>query len=244
MASPADREHWQATLAPLLNAQSPADALAAYYAFHHPADRTEIFVHHAPALNRADGFLIRARTGMDLFRPLVTLRADTEEAAQALLREGLLPGRPCYLVAPESLRGWLDKYLTVSEAETYKISRYIPPPAAPPINVLLVTSRGQDGAPRAEIRSATNKAGAVAGVNWMSPRWAEIYVHTDPAVRGRGWGKTVVATVARQLLTLGRLPIYVTSDTNEYSMRLAEAVGFVDTGHREYVGQAVRTGEA
>ncbi len=241
MASPAAREASRAALAPLINDQSPADALAAYYAFHHPADRSEIFVHQSETLKRADGFLVRARTGMDLFRPLITFRADTDAAARALLSDGLIANRPYYLVVPESLRGWVDKYVSVSEAEIYKIYRYERPPEPPPINVLLVTGTGPDGTPRAEIRSTANKAGAVAGVNWMSPRWAEIYVHTDPAVRGRGWGKAVVATIAEQLVGRGRTPLYVTGDTNEYSMRLAEAVGFVDTGHREYVGQALRS---
>ena len=243
MGSTAAREFWHTTLAPLLNEQSPADALTAYYAFHHPVDRTEIFVHQSAALKRADGFLVRARTGMDLFRPLVTFRADTEEAAQALFRDGLAPGRPCFLMAPESLSGWINKYLSVSETEIYNIYRFVPPQTPPPINILLVSSQGPEGTPRAEIRSAANKAGAVAGVNWVSPRWAEIYVHTEPAVRGRGWGKAVVAMVAQQLAAQGRTPLYVVSNTNEYSIRLAEAVGFVDTGYREYVGQVLRTGE-
>ncbi len=240
MASTAARESRRAALAPLLNEQSPADALAVYYALHHPADRSEIFVHHSEALRRADGFLVRARTGMDLFRPLITFRADTEEAARALFRDGMIPNRPYYLVAPESLSGWTRQYLNITEAEIYKIYRVVTPPAPPPINVLLVTAQGPDGTPRAEIRSTASQAGAVAGVNWMSPRWAEIYVHTDPSVRGRGWGKAVVGAVAQQLVSRGHTPLYVTSDGNEYSMRLAEAVGFVDTGYRELVGQAIR----
>ena len=243
MASTAARGSWRAALTPLLNDQSPADALAVYYALHHPADRGEIFVHQSTALRRADGFLVRARTGMDLFRPLVTFRADTEEAAEALFQDGMIPNRPYYMVAPESFSSWIERYLSISEVETYKIYRFEAPSVAPPINVLLVTGQSPDGTPRAEIRSTANQAGAVAGVNWMSPRWAEIYVHTDPAVRGRGWGKAVVSTVAQQLISRGRIPLYVTSDANEYSMRLAEAVGFVDTGYREIVGQATRSAE-
>jgi hypothetical protein len=237
-------EEARAALAPLLNGQSPADALPAYYALHHPLSRTEIFVHHSPALRRADGFLVRARTGMDLFRPLVTFRSDTEEVMQTLLREGLTPNRPYYLAVPESFGHWVQKRLSLSEAEVHRIYRFSSPPTPPPLNVLLVTSRGADGTPRAEIRSTANKAGAVAGVNWISPRWAEIFVHTDPAVRGRGWGKAVVASVAQQIVALGRTPLYVTAESNEYSIRLAEAVGFVDTGYREYVAQAIRIQEA
>ena len=77
--------------------------------------------------------------------------------------------------------------------------------------------------------------------NWQSPRFAELYVYTDPAVRGRGWGKSVVHALVGMILKTGRTPLYVVSENNEYSIRLAAAVGFVDTGHREYVGQALRT---
>jgi predicted GNAT family acetyltransferase len=42
------------------------------------------------------------------------------------------------------------------------------------------------------------------------------------------------------LLEAGRTPLYVVADSNTTSIRLAEAVGFEDTGLREFVGQAVR----
>ncbi len=80
----------------------------------------------------------------------------------------------------------------------------------------------------------------MAGINWQSPTYGLSYVYTDPAVRGRGWGKSVVAALVGQLSQSGRMPLYVVAENNEYSIRLAEAVGFDDTGHREYVGQAVR----
>ena len=240
MVSLVPREAGHTLLQPLLNEHSPADALASYYAFYHPAERKEVFAHHSSALGRADGFLVRARTGMDLFRPLVTFRADTEEAAQALFQEGLLPNRPVYLVAPESLSTWVNTYLVITEAEIHNVYRFDSDRAKPEINVLLVTSTSPDGTPRCEIRSAGNAAGAVAGVNWLSPRFAEIYVHTDPAVRGRGWGKSVVAALAQQLLGRGRTPRYVVAETNAYSIRLAQSVGFIDTGYREYVGQALK----
>jgi RimJ/RimL family protein N-acetyltransferase len=177
---------------------------------------------------------------MDLFRPLVTFRADSQEAAQELFEAGLLPNRPVYLVVPERLWAWADAHLLVSEAEIHNVYRFEAGRTQPEINVLLTTSTSPDGTPRFEIRSTASQAGAVAGVNWHSPRFAEIFVHTDPAVRGRGWGKSVVAALTRRLLEEGRTPLYVTAESNEYSIRLAQAVGFVDTGYREYVGQAVR----
>ena len=105
--------------------------------------------------------------------------------------------------------------------------------------MLIVTSTSADGLPRCEIR-AGERAGAVAGVNWQSPRYAEIYVYTEPAVRGRGWGKAVVRSLVGLILKGGRTPLYVVSESNEYSIRLAEAVGFEDVGRREFVAQAVR----
>lgn len=221
----------------MLDERAAADALACYYALHAPAGRAEIFVRQDPSGEPA-GFLVRARTGMDLFRPLVTFRARTEADARALFREGLPEGRPVYLTVPSELGPWAYRHLDVTGAEVHRLYRFQPGRAAPILNVLAVAGRDPGGAPRCEIRSG-EQVGAVAGVNWQSPDFAEIYVYTDPAVRGRGWGKAVVSALASQLAQAGRTPLYVAAESNDYSIRLAEAVGFVDTGHREFVAQAV-----
>ncbi len=240
MATPASLDQMRSAVRLLLDERSTADALAAYYALYHPADRTELFVYPAEGAARPPrGFLVRARTGMDLFRPLVTARLRDDETARALLGRGLVAGRPVYLTVPESEARWANKYLQVTEAELHRIYRYAPEKYQPEINVLVLTSTGADGLPRCEIRSG-DRAGAVAGINWQSPRFAEVYVYTDPAVRGRGWGKSVVRALVGLILKSGRTPLYVVAESNGYSIRLAEAVGFVDTGQREYVGQALR----
>jgi RimJ/RimL family protein N-acetyltransferase len=233
----------RAALRPLLDEASPADALAAYYAFHHPAERAEIFVHPAEAqTDRADGFLVRARTGMDLFRPLVTYRARDEATAKWLFSNGLPTGRPVYLSVPESLALWVNRHLAVTDAEIHRIYRLDPRRYRPEINILVTTSTGTDGTPRCEIRSGDTLA-AVAGVNWQSPDFAEVFVYTDPAARGRGWGKSVVSALVGMILKAGRTPLYVAAESNEASIRVAEAVGFEDTGLREYVGNAVRAND-
>jgi ribosomal protein S18 acetylase RimI-like enzyme len=222
----------------LLDERSPADALATYYAVHAAPERTHLYLHTAES-NRTDGFLVRARTGMDLFRPLVTMRAATEAAAHALIAEGMPAGLPVYLTVPEPLAVWVNKLLTVTDAEIHHVYKLEMERYQPMVNVLTVTSDDPSGGPRCEIRSR-GELGAVAGVNWQSPRFAEVYVYTDPRVRGRGWGKSVVSTLVGLLLNSGRTPLYVVAESNDYSIRLAEAVGFVDTGLREYVGHAVR----
>jgi len=244
MPASASIDQLRSVIRPLVDDRSTADALAAYYAFYHPADRSEIFVHPPePAAGPVRGFLVRARTGMDLFRPLVTGRLPDDETAQALFERGLLPGRPVYLTLPEAEARWANKYLQMTEVELHRIYRYAPEKYQAEINVMVVTSSGPDGLPHCEIRAA-DRSGAVAGINWQSPRYAEVYVYTDPAVRGRGWGKAVVRTLVASILKSGRLPLYVVAESNEYSIRLAEAVGFEDTGHREFVGQAVRLSNA
>jgi hypothetical protein len=242
MLSGATLDRLRAAVRPLLDERSAADALAVYYALYHSGDRTQLFVHPESAGERpptADGFLVRARTGLDLFRPLVTLRATGEAVAQSLFERGLLPGRPVYLTVPETQSRWVNKYLSVSDAELHRIYRFDPQRFEPEINVLVLTTSAPDGLPRCEIR-AGERAGAVAGINWQSPRFAEVYVYTEPAVRGRGWGKSVVRALVGMILKAGRVPLYVVSEANAYSVRLAEAVGFADTGFREYVGQALR----
>ena len=57
----------------LLNENRPADAQAAYYAFHHPEDKTNL-VTYQDANDSVTGYVCLSRTGIDLFRPLVTLR--------------------------------------------------------------------------------------------------------------------------------------------------------------------------
>ena len=239
MPAAASIDQLRSVVRTMLDERATSDALAAYYALYHPADKTDLFVYPDVSAGPARGFLVRARTGMDLFRPLVTARISDDETAQALFERGLIAGRPVYLTLPVEQAGWAGKYLHVSDTELHRIYRYAPENYQSEINVLVVTSTGADGLPRCEIR-AGDRAGAVAGINWQSPRYAELYVYTDPAVRGRGWGKSVVRALVGLILKAGRLPLYVVAESNEYSIRLAEAVGFVDTGQREYVGQAIR----
>lgn len=237
MASPSQPiERVRTDIRSLLDAQATIDALAAYYALHAPTTQVKLVAHYAE--NQPDGFLVSARTGMDLFRPLVTFRAHHERAVEWLFREGMMPGRPVYMTVPQAFGPWVNKYLQVSEAELHRVYSLRADRHQTLMNVLALTNYDANGLPRVEIRSS-GELGAVAGLNWQSPNFAEIFVYTDPAVRGRGWGKAVVSILSGLVLKSGRTPLYVVAETNDYSIRLAEAVGFDDTGAREYVANAV-----
>lgn len=58
----------------------------------------------------------------------------------------------------------------------------------------------------------------------------EIAVGTEPAYRGRGFAKRLVATAARKILRDGAIPLYMHADRNAASSRVAEQSGFPDRG--------------
>jgi GNAT superfamily N-acetyltransferase len=223
----------------LLNEHSPADALAVYYALHHDPARTELFIYPDEPGRAPEAFLARARTGQDLFRPIVTFRAPSAEAAGELFHRGLPPGRPHYITVPAELAGHVNARLTVAEPALYRMYRLDQRRFEPIVNIFITTSTNPEGWRRYEIRQG-DRVLASAGVNWRSPRFAELYVYVDPAARERGYGKSVVARAAADLLEAGVTPLYVAAEDNAPSLRTAEAVGFVDTGLREYVCEAVR----
>jgi hypothetical protein len=222
----------------LLNDRFPADGFAAYYTLYHDPKRTDIFLHY-DQLNRVNGFLTRAQTGLDLFRQVVVVRTAYDQVAASLFEIGLQANRPYYLTAPLSLGGMIQQELTVTDSEVLRIYRLDLNRFNSQINVLAVANHAPDGSPRFEIGS-NNKVHARAGVNWRSPYFAEVYVHTEAEARGRGWGRSVLSTLCVALLQDGLMPLYVVSEQNSVSINLAENVGFVDSGAREFAAQVVR----
>lgn len=215
---------------PLLNFHSPADAAAVYYAFHHPEQRTMLTVY--PPDGRPRGYLAQSRTGIDLFRPFVTLRLPAETAvATELIYEALPPETAVFLQAPITDRPLLHALFQVQTETELRLFALDPRRFEPVINVLAARSQGPNGLPRFLIRSgADDEVVASAHLNWQSPDFAEIAVHTTSGNRRQGWGKSVVAAMAQHLRENGRTPLYSAAANNNASIRLARSVGFVDTG--------------
>ncbi len=223
----------------LLNEFDAADALACYYTLYHDPKRTELFMHR-DGEGKVDGFAVRCRTGFDLFRPLVTLRLrGGETALPDLIEESLAPGRPYLLVVPPGYVERLKKHLALSETNLNWIYRLDPARFKSEINVIVTRRTDAEGNPRAEIKRGKQVV-ASAGVNWRSPIFAEIFVNVAEGERGRGHGRAVVSALAAELLHAEVTPLYAVASANTASRDLAETVGFVDTGAREVMGQAVR----
>lgn len=225
---------------PLLSLTEPGDALTAYYALYHPPALTQLHVHRT-AGGLVDGFLASCITGIDLFRPLVVLRAQTDALLRDLLRAGLVRGRPYHFVLPLLCASTLKEEVELTEEHIGRILALNPAGFEPVINVLVVPAQGATGGLRFEIRSQ-ERVMAAAGTNWRSPHFAEIYVFTEPEARGRGWGKSVASACTAALLAEGVRPLYVVTEGDEVSSALAAELGYYDTGQRELIAAGVRWG--
>ncbi len=214
----------------LLDDSSAADAPTAYYALFHPPERSAIFTQKDRS-GRVTGFAGRFQTGIDLFRPLVTLRCADADCAADVLSRALLPGRPYIFFANANQLPLVGGSLRVENERILNIYQLDVSRFSPELNVLVQTRKTADGLPRCVISS--NGLEAVAGLNWKSPAFAEIYVHVDARARQRGWGASVASAITQMVLAEGRVPLYLVESNNEPSLRLAESLGYVSTGARQ-----------
>ena len=242
------------SIRPLLNERLVADATAVYYAYYHPADRTQIIT-TSDTNGGAIGYICIARTGIDLFRPLVTLRLPTLprktdvdlESSMALLDEAIPVGSSIILSAPVNYHPLLAASFEIQAEQTLKLFRLDRDRFKPLINVLVTQSEAHNNLPRYTIRQTgktdTVEGGEIlasSGINWQSAQFAEIYVHTKSSHRKQGYGQSVVSRLVQDVLENGRTPIYAVSVSNEPSVNLAQSIGFVDTGVEEILVEATR----
>jgi GNAT superfamily N-acetyltransferase len=227
----------RARVEPLLDLHAPVDAIYAYYALFHDAERTALHVHEN-AQGAVDGFAAVCRTGQQLFVPTVALRTPDVRAARELLREALVPGRPYVVLTTPDLRDVVEEVVHVERARLHHLYRLDLGRFRPLVNVLVVRETSPGGTPRFLIR-AQGEVVAQAGLNWQSPYFAELFVRTEPPARGRGWGRAVATACTTWILRAGKHPLYVVDRENSAGVGLARAMGYVDTGAREFAAEGV-----
>lgn len=223
----------------LVDDSNPVEAPLAYYALFHPAERSALFT-KTGGDGQPLGFVGRFQTGADLFRPLVVLKCPSPEVAAQLLDDALIAGRPYIFFAPLNQLAMVGGSLRVENERILQVYVFELAGYKPEVNVLVQHKNAPDGTPRAEISNSGFRA--VAGVNWKSPGFAEIYVHTDPQARNQGWGRSVVAALTERLLREGVRPVYLVENNNEASRHLVEGLGFVDSGSRYVVADTIYVG--
>jgi GNAT superfamily N-acetyltransferase len=218
----------------LLVESNPADGMAVYFAFHHPAAKTRL-VSWPPDAPRASGYIALAMTGMDLLRPFVTWRlpSDFEQAAQ-LIYQAIEPEMPVILYIPAADAPLARALFAIDSEQMLRLYRLDAAKFTPTLNVLTMKAGSPNHLRRYAIWEAegSERAAAAAALNWESPIFAEIAVNVLPGYRRRGLGRSVVSALAQDLLTSGHIPLYAAAETNEPSIELATQLGFTDTGVR------------
>jgi GNAT superfamily N-acetyltransferase len=182
-----------------------------------------------------------------LFRPLVTLRLPTIagsdeidlEAGNNLMYRSMPEGMAVIVSCPAIYRPLLGALLDLQREEEIRYLVLDSSRFEPIINVLVTRSESYNGLPRFIIRETSARGSgdrtdvaASAGINWRSPLFAEIYVHTKTPYRRQGLGRSVVASLVQQVTESGRTPLYVVNADNQASIDLANSVGFVDIGYQ------------
>ncbi|MEZ4645738.1 MAG: GNAT family N-acetyltransferase [Chloroflexota bacterium] len=224
----------------LLDERHPRDAMAAYFALYHPDAKTHLFT-QPPEADIAAGYMAVSRTGMDLFRPLVTFRFPPQDmdGSVELIYQALLPETAVFIETSEVDEPLIRALFEIQVEEYLQVYMLDSSRFEPVINVLVMQANAVNDLPRFIVRSEAEQGAVVASahLNWQSPYFAEIAVNTLPRYQRQGWGRSVVAAMVQYLLENGRTPLYVASATNTASINLAESVGFVDTGLRTWMLQ-------
>jgi hypothetical protein len=226
----------------LLDEHSPADAAASYYAFYHPEVQTHLLPYPAGA-ERAQGYVALSRTGLDLFRPLLTLRLPIQDMAVSadVIYKTLVPGTAVILLCPVTYLPLLQAFFNIHSEEHLDVLVLDRTRFEPIINVLVSSSTGPNGLPRFVIRNNSREQEVVAssGINWQTPYFADISVNTVPGQQRQGWGKSVAAAMVHYLLENGRTPVYMVAQQNTASQQLARSVGFVTSGTSKIMIQGI-----
>ena len=221
----------------LLNERSPIDGIADYFAFHHPQDRTQIVTYPGDG-QKATGYVALSRTGIDLFRPFVTLRLPPNDmdGGVELLHRAIVPDTAVILNTLPTDAPLLQALFTIQAEETINILVLDESQFEPIINVLVTETASNNQYPRFTIRS-NDETAASAGINWQTDYFAEISVNTNPRHRRQGFGRSVVSAAVNYVLANGRIPLYAVTTNNDASLQLAQSLGFVDKGFRHMLLQ-------
>lgn len=227
----------------LLDEHSPADAAASYYAFYHPDGQTQLLPYPAAA-ERAQGYVALSRTGLDLFRPLLTMRLPIQNMAASteVIYQDLVPGTAVILLCPNAYLPLLRALFEIHSEEHLDVLVLDRSRFEPIINVLVSSSTGPNGLPRFIIRNTNSREQEVvasSGINWQTPYFADISVNTSPGQQRQGWGKSVAAAMVQYLLSNGRTPLYAVAPQNTASQQLARSIRFTSKGISKVILQAV-----
>jgi GNAT superfamily N-acetyltransferase len=163
----------------------------------------------------------RAVVGLPAEQSQAVIAALGAEADLATIRRELprLLGRPDHIVYLGVMR-WSIKPADLPDAgEWVDAADPVVPPWLRPFGHQVLIARDDDG----------HYVGGV-GIKRHDDHGHELSVGTEPAARGRGLARRLVAQAARKVLADGKVPTYLHDPANVASGRVADAAGFPDLG--------------
>lgn len=215
--------------AALVEAADPGEALARYYFCFYPRGRRRLVTIERDGER---GAAVRADTEYD-DTPLIVIRASTTGIFRELLGKICEPGLQYLYIVRAADAQWLKEAVTERHDEQTNLIYSVAPESFrdSPYEACWRFDKGDLFGYRAY---AGEVPVATCSLIWASDCYAEIAVATREDYRGRGFGKAVVAAMTREVLAAGVTPLYVASDANTASRRLAESLGYRPTGAAEF----------
>jgi hypothetical protein len=220
-------------LARIINQRSPQDAFAAYFALEHPADRVRIFVSRSNA-SKVVGFLIKAQTGYDLFRPLLIPFTVSSQDLNSLLEAAVIDTQQALISLPKDQIEQVSKHFRIEAKSVSELLRLDPKSYKQIINVLVMGEDTAMGWPRFEVRSGELVV-AATGVNWSGERFSEIYIEQLPDLT-QDYASSLLSAIAGRLLKERKIALLRLAENERRFSAAAQEVGFKPTGARMVVG--------
>jgi hypothetical protein len=168
---------------------------------------------------------------MDLFRPLFLPFVARHERFGAML-QAAMSGNPSGLIyMPPEQKAWLEGKAQISNEQILDLYRLDPREFEPVLNVLVVESGSAELHPRYEIRSG-DKVLAAAGLNWIGPKFAELYLEFEPEAQPRKFPHSVLSSACAFLLDQSKIPLLRLKQLDQPSRAVALDFGFKPVGNR------------
>ncbi|KQC13748.1 MAG: hypothetical protein APR63_07620 [Desulfuromonas sp. SDB] len=224
---------------PLINIDRKSSAYISDYLAKCSDLLTEYFFKSNPSvvLWSLQGLENRIIAAVDDLRKIIYIQADNPKIIDLFMQNfaKVNPLNSYRIDIPENLISYLNYHNIPKDfIEVYSILQYtedLAPGTGRPVGTTKII-RNSKGIPMEAIICQNNQTLACSSVFWLSDNAAEISIECLNCQQGADFLINVLSAHSYELNKIGIIPIYLVSETNFHSRRLAEKVGFVDTGKR------------
>lgn len=224
---------------PLINIDRKSSVYISDYLSKYSDFLTEYFFRHNPSvvLWSLQGLENRIIAAVDDLRKIIYIQAENPKIIDMFMQNyAKINSLNSYRVdIPEHLISYLNYHQIPKDfVEVYCILKYtedLAPGTSRPSGITKII-RNSQGIPMEAIITQDGQTMASSSVFWISDQAAELSIECLNCQQGPSFLINVLSAHSIELRKIGIIPIYLVSEINIHSRRLAEKVGFVDTGKR------------